>query len=57
MSVGFGFPAVSSKTLVNLGFEYRNRQATPVAMLKEQYFNITLGVNFNQVWFLQSKLR
>ena len=57
VSVGFGFPAVSSKTLVNLGFEYRNRQATPVAMLKEQYFNITLGVNFNQVWFLQSKLR
>ncbi len=56
VSVGFGFPAVSSKTLVNLGFEYHNRQATPNPLLKEQYFNITLGVNFNAVWFFRSRL-
>lgn len=56
VSVGFGFPAVSSKTVVNLGFEYHNRQATPNALLKEQYFNITLGVNFNAVWFFRNRL-
>ncbi|MCM1163070.1 MAG: hypothetical protein NC339_02305 [Muribaculaceae bacterium] len=57
ISCGFGFPTVSTKTVVNLGFEYRNRRATPMPMLKEQYFNITLGVNFNQVWFFRNKLR
>lgn len=57
VSVGLGFPAFGSKTLVNLGFEYRNRQATPNPLLKEQYFNITLGVNINQVWFFRNKLR
>ncbi len=56
-SVGLGLPALGSKTVINLGFEYRNRQATPVALLKEQYFNITLGVNFNQLWFYRNKLR
>ena len=57
VSLGFGFPAHGSKTLVNLGVEYRNRRATPDPLLKEQYLNITLGVNFNQVWFFRSKLR
>lgn len=57
VSCGVGFPTASSKTIINLGFEYRNRQATPVALLKEQYFNITLGVNFNQVWFFRNKIR
>lgn len=57
LSCGFGLPANSSKTLINLGFEYHQRQATPNPLLKEKYFNITLGINFNQVWFFQSKLR
>ncbi len=56
-SCGLGFPASSAKTIINLGFEYHQRQATPNPLLKEKYFNITLGVNFNQVWFFQNKLR
>ncbi|MCM1355820.1 MAG: hypothetical protein NC212_05385 [Staphylococcus sp.] len=57
ISCGFGLPANSSKTLINLGFEYHQRQATPDPLLKERYFNLTLGINFNQVWFFQNKLR
>lgn len=57
VSCGFGIPTISSKTVINLGFEYHNRRATPSPQLKEQYFNITLGVNFNQVWFFRNKLR
>lgn len=57
VSAGFGFPAISSKTIINLGFEYHNRRATPDPLLKEQYFNITLGVNFNGTWFYRNKLR
>lgn len=56
-SCGFGFPAASEKTVINLGFEYMHRQATPDPMMKEKYFNITLGINFNQLWFYKNKLR
>jgi len=57
ISCGVGFPAHSSKTIINLGFEYKQRQATPNPLLKENYFNLTLGVNFNGTWFYSNKLK
>ncbi|MDE6383547.1 MAG: outer membrane protein transport protein [Paramuribaculum sp.] len=57
VSFGFGLPALSSKTVINLGFEYRHRQAHPNPLLKENYFNIRLGINFNELWFFQNKIR
>ena len=57
VSAGFGFPVPSFKTLVNLTFEYRHRQAHPDPLVKEQYFNIAIGVNFNEMWFWRNKLR
>jgi hypothetical protein len=56
-SIGFGLPVPGGKTIVNLGFEYKHRQANPVSYIKENYFNITLGVNFNELWFWKSKIR
>lgn len=56
LTMGFGLPVPGFKTLINLGFEYRHRQASPVALIKEDYFNITLGVNFNEMWFRKSKI-
>lgn len=55
VSMGFGLPTVG-RTVVNLGFEYRHRQAHPMPMVKENYFNITLGINFNERWFMQRKI-
>lgn len=57
VSVGFGLPTIAAKTVINLGFEYRHRQANPNPLIKENYFNITLGVNFNELWFWQNKIR
>lgn len=57
LSLGFGLPAPSSKTMVNLSFEYRHRQAHPAPLVKENYFVLTLGVNFNELWFFRNKLR
>lgn len=57
VSVGFGLPAPAAKTMINLGFEFRNRQAHPQPMVKENYFVMTLGINFNQVWFWRNKIR
>lgn len=56
-SIGFGLPAPSGKTTVNLGFEWRHRETSPVQLITENYFNITLGVNFNELWFWKSRIR
>lgn len=56
---GFGLtlPAPGSKTLVNLGFEWKHRFTTPKELIKEDYFNITLSVTFNEMWFWKNKIR
>lgn len=54
---GFGLPAMQSKTVINLGFEFRHRAATDKHLLKEDYFNIRLGINFNELWFFQNKIK
>lgn len=55
VSFGFGLPAMT-RTIVNVGFEYRHRQAHPNPMLKENYFNIRIGLNFNEAWFFKNKI-
>lgn len=54
---GFGLPTPTSKTMINIGVEYRHRQAHPNPLVKEQYLLVTLGVNFNELMFWQNKLR
>lgn len=57
LSCGFGLPTYEGKTMINLGFEWKHRAAHPTTLITENYFNITLGVNFNEVWFWQRKIR
>lgn len=57
VTAGVGLPVNGFKTIVNLGFEYRHRQASPQTLIKEDYFNITVGVNFNEMWFWKNKIR
>ena len=56
-SIGLGLPAPNSKTTINLGFEWRHRETSPTQLITENYFNITLGVNFNELWFWKSRIR
>ncbi len=58
-SLGIGIPApgASGKSTINIGFEWRRREASPVKLIQEDYFNITLGINFNEVWFWKNKIR
>lgn len=53
---GVGLPVPGFKSTVNIGFEYLHRQAHPAALVKEDYFNITIGVNFNEMWFRKSRI-
>lgn len=56
VTAGFGFPVPTFKTIVSLGFEYRHRKAHPNPLITENYFGICIGVNFNEMWFRQSKI-
>ena len=56
ITCGLGLPAPGGKTVINIGFEYKNRVSTPVKYITENYYNITLGVNFNQMWFWKNKI-
>ena len=57
VSCGIGLPTSQSKTIVNVGFEYLNRSASPASLVTERYLNLTLGVNFNATWFFHRQLR
>lgn len=56
LTCGFGLPVPKFKTTINLGFEYNQRKASPMSLVKENNFMITLGVNFNELWFWQTRL-
>jgi hypothetical protein len=60
VTVGFGLPTPVNrwtKTVVNVGFEYRHRTSSPVKLVTENYFQVTLGVNFNELWFWKNKIQ
>ncbi len=56
VTAGVGLPVPGFRSTINLGLEYKHRQAHPNPLIKENYFNITLGVNFNEMWFRKSKI-
>jgi uncharacterized membrane-anchored protein YitT (DUF2179 family) len=45
------------KTIINLGVEWRHRDAYPQNLISENYLNVTLGVNFNELWFWKRKIK
>ncbi|MDE7468509.1 MAG: hypothetical protein K2M61_09175 [Muribaculaceae bacterium] len=53
---GVGLPVPGFKSTVNIGLEYLRREAYPASLVKENYFNITLGINFNEMWFRKSRI-
>lgn len=57
ITAGVGMPTVEGKTVINIGFEWKHRNSSPQKLLGENYFNITLGLNFNELWFWQRKLK
>lgn len=57
VTAGFGFNTPEGKTMINLGFEWKHRKATPAKLISENYFNITLGINVNELWFWQRRIK
>lgn len=57
ISMGVGLPTPEGKTLINIGFDWKHRSASPQQLIAENYFNITLGINFNEVWFWKRRIQ
>lgn len=57
VTAGFGFNTPEGKTMINLGVEWKHRKASPQQLIAENYLNITLGVNFNELWFWQRRIK
>lgn len=57
VTAGIGLHTPQDKTMINIGLEWKCRQAYPQQLINENYFNINLGVNFNELWFYQRKIK
>lgn len=57
VTAGVGLHTPGDKTLINIGLEWKHRDSHPVSLVSENYLNITVGINFNEVWFWQRKIR
>lgn len=55
--VGLPVPGVTGKTTLNLGIEWKRRQASPQMLIQEDYLSFTVGINVNEVWFWKNKIR
>lgn len=57
VTCGFGLPTPEGKTMINVGLEWKHRTSSPVVLIQENYLNITIGINFNETWFWQRKIK
>ena len=55
-SIGFGFPLIDNRSLVNLSFQYVKIRPELRTMIDEQYFRFTVNYSFNELWFFKRKV-
>lgn len=56
-SCGFGLPLRNDRSMLNLGFEYVRQKAPMKNLVGQDYFRISLGLTFNELWFFKPKLQ
>ncbi len=57
MTLGLGLPIRGQKSMVNVAFEYVNVKPDVKNMLSENYFQLNVGLTFNEFWFFKNKLK
>ncbi|GAA4275638.1 porin family protein [Aquimarina mytili] len=55
MSFGVGLPVGRLFSNLNLGFEYGQRGTTDFGLVKEEFFNVSIGLSLNDKWFRKIK--
>ncbi|NDW19527.1 hypothetical protein D0T53_11480 [Dysgonomonas sp. 216] len=61
-TIGFGIPISRDMysqrvSFINLSFEYTKIKPDNSAMVKEDYFGVSLNMNINELWFMKNKFR
>lgn len=54
-SLGAGFPIGRNLTNLNIGLEYGQKGTHKNNLIKENYFNLSIGVSLNDLWFVKRK--
>lgn len=54
-SLGVGLPLGNTFSNINIGFEYGKKGTRDASLVEENYFNFTLGLSFNDRWFVKRK--
>jgi long-subunit fatty acid transport protein len=57
LTLGLGLPLSGSFSSINLGFEFGQRGTTKSNLVQENYVNISLGLSFNDRWFIKRRYR
>lgn len=55
VSLGFGLPITGSFSNINLGFEFGKRGTTSAGLIQENYVKLSVGLSFNDRWFVKRK--
>lgn len=55
MTLGLGLPLGGTFSNINIGFEYGKKGTRDASLVEENYFNFTLGLSFNDRWFVKRK--
>lgn len=59
-SIGVGVPIINrinSRSVVNVGLQYVGRPTGNNGLVKENFFMINIGLNFNERWFMKFKIQ
>jgi len=54
-TLGFGFPLNTTFSNINLGIEYGKRGTRDAGLVEENYLNFSVGLSFNDRWFVRRK--
>ena len=54
MNFGLGLPVGASS--INLGFEFGKKGTTSNGLIEENYFNLSVGLSLNDIWFKKRKI-
>lgn len=60
VTAGFGFPIsnnINRGTMANLSLQWFRRSPSSSALIREDYFLISVGVTFSESWFMKYKIR
>ncbi|MES2812511.1 MAG: hypothetical protein V4670_08595 [Bacteroidota bacterium] len=55
LTLGLGFPLGGTFSNINLGFELGKKGTTNAGLVQENYMNFSVGLSFNDRWFVKRK--